>query len=105
MPNLTKKEWLNLFGVWLDHCLARLEVQRAEAYARMLKVAEELRKVTPREQPFRCICGAVLGDPFAGRGRATSAARHGCAARPEIIRLVSRGCGCGAQAQSKAPRR
>jgi hypothetical protein len=31
----------------------------------MLKLAEELRKVTPREQPFRCVCGAVLDDPFA----------------------------------------
>ena len=51
--------------VWLDHYLARLEVKRAEAYARMLKVAEELRKEMPREVPFRCVCGAVLDDPFA----------------------------------------
>ena len=46
----------------------RLEVQRAEAYACMLKLAEELREVTPREEPFRCVCGEILDDPFAGRG-------------------------------------
>ena len=51
--------------VWLDHYLARLEVQRAEACARMLKAAEELRKEMPRQQPFRCVRGAVLDDPFA----------------------------------------
>ena len=65
VPDLSNEEWLNLFGVWLDRYLARWDVQRVKTYARMLKLAEELRKEMPRQQPFRCVCGAVLDDPFA----------------------------------------
>ena len=54
VPDLSKEEWLNMFGVWLDRYPAR-------SYKR----AEGLRTEMPRQQPFRYVCGAVLDDPFA----------------------------------------
>ena len=70
MPELSRKEFLDVFHVWRDHYLARLEVELSAARRRMAENDCELRRLIAerdRHKPpdkFVCKCGAVIADPL-----------------------------------------
>jgi hypothetical protein len=71
MPDLSKDEFLDLFHVWRDRYLARLEAGLAELRKRIAandrelrRLVAERRKLDPSRDGFVCKCGEVIDDPF-----------------------------------------
>jgi hypothetical protein len=71
MPTLSKDEFLDLFHVWLDHYLAKLEISLAEVRNRIAvgdrelqRLIAERHRLDPSRDVFICVCGEVIADPF-----------------------------------------
>jgi hypothetical protein len=73
MPTLSKGEFCDLFGIWLDQYRAKLEAELAELRKRIAANDCEMRRlIAERHKPgnstdardhFVCRCGAIIDDP------------------------------------------
>ena len=68
---MSKDEFLDLFHVWRDHYLAKLEASPAEVRKRIAandcelrRLIAERRRLDPSRDVFICRCGEVIADPF-----------------------------------------
>ncbi|MCP3462532.1 hypothetical protein [Bradyrhizobium sp. CCGUVB23] len=62
MPHLSREQWLELFELWLERDLARLQTERRRTLNAILDAIESAAKANGPGK-IRCVCGAVLKDP------------------------------------------